>query len=339
MSPAAPSSQVFNPLELRKAFGGFVTGVTIVTALDEHGVPRGLTANSFTSVSMDPPLVLVCIDRKASSHPVFAQTAAFAVSVLGADQRATSNLFASKAIDKFDRCATFTARTGTPLVQGAVAWFDCAVHERVEAGDHLLLIGEVRAFDHGTGTPLAYCRGNYIDFGLEQEAVGAGRNLVYGAIVDWNGRVLLERDAAGKRWTIPLARRASLPIDARRPEHAPGGLPRALAALGVAANLSFLYSVFEQGAETLIVYRGVVPDDFVETRTPSGTAAFFAPSDLPWDDLATSQMRNMLRRYFVERGNDRFGIYMESDAGGSVAMLEGSPTPWSQHARTLDAAC
>jgi flavin reductase (DIM6/NTAB) family NADH-FMN oxidoreductase RutF len=335
--PLVSAPATVNPTELRKAFGGFVTGVTVVTALDEHGVPRGLTANSFTSVSMNPPLVLVCIDKKASSHLVFSQTAAFAVSVLSASQRHVSNLFASKAADKFDHCETFAAATGTPLIRDAVCWFDCTVHKHIDAGDHLLVLGEVKAFHHTTGTPLAYCRGNYIDFGLEQEAVGTGRNLVYGAIADRNGKVLLDRDPLSGKWSIPLSRR----VDAEhlRPEHAPGGLPKALDALGVKANLSFLYSVFEEGAETMIVYRGVVPEESGETSVPPKRASFFSSEDLPWDAVATSQMRTMLRRYFVERGDDRFGIYMDSEAGGSVAMLDGSPTPWAQHAQKLDTSC
>jgi len=157
-------SRPLDPLELRKAFGGFVTGVTVVTVRDANETPRGLTANSFTSVSMDPPLVLVCIDRRAASHPVFARASAFAVSVLRADQKDISNLFASKTPAKFNYCKTFTSVTGAPLVENAICWFDCTVHQSIEAGDHLLLIGEVRAFDQDAGIPLAYCRGSYIDW-------------------------------------------------------------------------------------------------------------------------------------------------------------------------------
>lgn len=320
-------------LELRRAFGCFVTGVTVVTVLDANGAPRGLTANSFTSVSMSPPLVLVCIDQKASSHSIFTQASAFAVSVLAADQRDTSHLFASKAPDKFEHCETFTAETGTPLVQGAVCWFDCIVHKQVDAGDHLLLLGEVKAFKHNTGLPLAYCRGNYIDFGLEQEAVGTGRNLVYGAIVDRDGKVLLARNSLTGHWSVPCSRGAS--PDASAHEHAPGGLPQALRKMGVTSELSFLYSVFDEGTDTLIVYRGVARDD---APTPTG-GAFFSEADLPWDDVASSQVRNMLRRYFTERGNDRFGIYTNSPAGGAVAMLDGAPTPWTEHLHTLDRTC
>ncbi|MDM0021881.1 flavin reductase [Variovorax saccharolyticus] len=329
-------STPLDPPELRKAFGGFVTGVTVVSALDGDGVPRGLTANSFTSVSMNPPLVLVCIDKKAASHQVFSQATGYAVSILGADQRDISKLFASKAPDKFEHCATFTAVTGAPLVEGAVCWFDCEVHKSVDAGDHLLLLGEVRDFHHTTGIPLAYCRGNYIDFGLEQEAVGTGRNLVYGAIADSGGRVLLTRDSPTGRWSIPCARGGE--ARAVQSEHAPGGLPRTLEALGAKVALSFLYSVFDEGPDTLIVYRGIVQNETNPTATIQG-AAFFSEAELPWEQLASSQVRNMLRRYFVERGNDRFGIYTEAAGCGSVAMLEGSPTPWAQHARSLDSTC
>jgi len=163
-----------DPLKLRKAFGNFVTGVTVVTVRDDNETPRGLTANSFTSVSMEPPLILICIDKRANSHYAFAQATAFAVSVLRADQQDISRLFASKADSKFKHCKTFTAVTGTPMIENAICWFDCTVHQSIKAGDHLLLIGEVQAFDQHAGTPLAYCRGTYIDFGFEQEVARTG---------------------------------------------------------------------------------------------------------------------------------------------------------------------
>src|SRR5215475_7686332 len=105
---------VLDPLELRRAFGCFVTGVTVVTAIDEERRPRGFTANSFTSVSLDPPLVLVCIARSAGSFPLFACTAHFAINILSEQQRPISSRFASKQADKFADVAWHPGESGSP---------------------------------------------------------------------------------------------------------------------------------------------------------------------------------------------------------------------------------
>lgn len=129
--------------EFRRALGAFVTGVTVVTTIQPDGSPRGFTANSFTSVSLDPPLILVCIAKTASSYAVFSQTKHFAISVLAEDQKAVSGVFASKAADKFSQVAWHRRVTGAPVMEGAAASFDCATHEVIDAGDHIILIGRV----------------------------------------------------------------------------------------------------------------------------------------------------------------------------------------------------
>jgi flavin-dependent trigonelline monooxygenase, reductase component len=321
-----------NQREMRKAFGGFVTGVTVVTALDALGIPRGLTANSFTSVSLDPPFVLVCIDEKAASYPVFKTAQAFGVSILGAAQRATSSLFASKAVDKFEQTQTFTSETGTPLLQGAVSWFDCTTHSVIEVGDHLVVVGQVVAFGYDQGTPLAYCRGNYIDFGLDQQAVGRSQNVIFGCVVDKNGAILLEQDAKTGSWSIPAARFAAT---GQVPKGI-SGLTLSLQRLGAQVDLSFLYSVFEENEETLIVYRGFLTAALDASAPASRHAALFTADQIRWAEIESPQIRTMLKRYFVERENDRFGIYVDSAEGGRMAMLDGTPTPWSQHAKALE---
>jgi flavin reductase (DIM6/NTAB) family NADH-FMN oxidoreductase RutF len=327
-----PAILLADQREIRKAFGGFVTGVTVVTALDSLGIPRGLTANSFTSVSLNPPFVLVCIDEKATSHPVFKAAQAFGVSILGAAQRATSGLFASKATDKFERTQTFKSETGTPLLQGAVSWFDCTTHSVTEVGDHLVVVGRVVAFGHDSGTPLAYCRGNYIDFGLEQDAVGVAQNLIFGCVVENNGAVLLEQDAKTGKWSIPAARSAAI---GQAPKGI-AGLTLSLQSLGAQADLSFLYSVFEEKGETLIVYRGFLTAGLDTSAPANRHAALFTANQIRWEEIESSQIRTMLKRYFIERENDRFGVYVDSAEGGRVAMLEGAPMPWSQHAKALE---
>lgn len=160
-SPAVDIQNSIEQRELRRAFGTFVSGVTIVTTIDEKGLPRGMTANSFTSVSLDPPLLLVCIGMHAASFAAFRQCPAFAVHVLHADQAALSNLFASKSPDKFRSVDHDRVHTGAPVLSDCLTWFDCSAYQRVDAGDHMVLIGRVQAFGTRPSAPLGFCRGRY----------------------------------------------------------------------------------------------------------------------------------------------------------------------------------
>ncbi|MFP4903008.1 flavin reductase family protein, partial [Paraburkholderia sp. BR14261] len=168
---AQSAQPAFDIAEFRRALGAFVTGVTVVTTIQPDGSPRGFTANSFTSVSLDPPLILVCIAKTASSYAVFSQTGRFAVSVLAEDQQQVSGVFASKAADKFAQVPWSARKTGAPVMDGAAASFDCTTHEVVDAGDHIILIGRVVDVVQTSSTPLGYCRGAYVNFSLSQDAL------------------------------------------------------------------------------------------------------------------------------------------------------------------------
>jgi flavin reductase (DIM6/NTAB) family NADH-FMN oxidoreductase RutF len=154
--------------ELRRTLGSFATGVAVTTTLDTDGVPKGFTANSFTSVSLDPPLVLVCVDRAASCYPAFAATTHFGINILNEAQQHLSRAFASKSADKFADVPWVSGVTGSPIFPDSTAWLDCELYNRVEAGDHLILIGKVLSFGHSPEKqPLGYHRGSYIAFGTE----------------------------------------------------------------------------------------------------------------------------------------------------------------------------
>jgi flavin reductase (DIM6/NTAB) family NADH-FMN oxidoreductase RutF len=145
---------------LRKALGAFPTGVTVVCARDGARAPVGFTANSFTSVSLDPPLVLVCVGHGSSSHAAFQRAGAFAVSVLAREQAAVARVFATPGAERFDSARWSAQATGAPVVEAAAAWFDCVTHDRVAAGDHDILIGRVVAFGRrAAASPLAYAAG------------------------------------------------------------------------------------------------------------------------------------------------------------------------------------
>ncbi len=140
----------------RRACAQFATGVAIASAMDEHLQPHGLTINSFTSVSMDPPMVLICIDRTSSILPIFQQAGRYGLSFLGEPQRALSTRFAQRGQDRFDGVEWATGDSGVPLIPGALAHLECRITRSITAGDHDILIAEVVSADIQTGTPLLY---------------------------------------------------------------------------------------------------------------------------------------------------------------------------------------
>lgn len=156
---------------LRDALGCFGTGVTVVTTIDAAGKPFGLTANSFTSVSLDPPLLLVCLAKSASSLPVFAASAVFAVNVLHIDQQIVSGRFASRHEDRFAETPWESWDTGAPIIQSSLASFDCEKFAWHDAGDHVILVGHVRRVRfEPQRDPLIYYRGKYRRLHLAEEA-------------------------------------------------------------------------------------------------------------------------------------------------------------------------
>jgi 3-hydroxy-9,10-secoandrosta-1,3,5(10)-triene-9,17-dione monooxygenase reductase component len=149
------------PRELRDAFGTFATGVTVITARRPDGVPIGVTANSFTSVSLSPPLALWCIARESTSVPAFTEGAHFAVHVLTAAQRDIALRFATRGGEKYPT-GTVAGKYGpAPNVPGALCRIDCAVEQVHEAGDHLIVVGRVAAVDRRVGAPLLVHGGHF----------------------------------------------------------------------------------------------------------------------------------------------------------------------------------
>lgn len=152
---------MFDPQSFRNALGSFVTGVTIVTARDETGAPVGLTANSFNSVSLDPPMVLWSLSLYSGSLPVFRTAESWAVHVLAADQQAMSDRFATPGVDKFAGLELADGSEGAPLIDGCAARFGCRARFEYEGGDHAIFLGEVVDFDQRDADPLIYHSGQY----------------------------------------------------------------------------------------------------------------------------------------------------------------------------------
>jgi flavin reductase (DIM6/NTAB) family NADH-FMN oxidoreductase RutF len=145
----------------RAALGEFVTGVTIITTCDAHGVPAGLTANSFNSVSLDPPLVLFSLSLDSANLDTFRQASWWAVHVLAADQEALSNRFARRDAEKFTGVDYARGPGGIPLLDGFSARFICHSAFEYEGGDHAIFLGEVREFEQAGRPPLIYHKGQY----------------------------------------------------------------------------------------------------------------------------------------------------------------------------------
>lgn len=147
---------------LRDALGSFATGVTVVTCFDALGRPFGLTANSFTSVSLDPPLLLVCIHKRAACAPALIASEHFAVNVLQTGQQPASIRFSTRTEDRFGNGDWSRGEFGAPVLQESLGVFECERHAVHEGGDHHILIGKVQkaSFDP-TLDPLLYFRGRY----------------------------------------------------------------------------------------------------------------------------------------------------------------------------------
>ncbi|HEY8704935.1 MAG TPA: styrene monooxygenase/indole monooxygenase family protein [Gaiellaceae bacterium] len=157
----AHGAERFDPRELRRALGQFATGVTVVTTRAEDGRRVGVTANSFTSISLDPPLVLWCLDRRAQSLPAFQAASHFAVNVLSAGQHYLSRQFSTFAEDKFVGVECQDGTGGVPILSGVLAHFLCRNVRQFDAGDHVIVIGEVERFEIFDGEPLVFHSGAY----------------------------------------------------------------------------------------------------------------------------------------------------------------------------------
>ena len=154
--------QTITPLEFRAACGLFPSGVTVVTRRMANGSPYGMTVSSFTSVSLEPPLILVCIDRAAHFLDQLPDSLPFAINVLHEQQQELAVKFARREEEgRFAGMIWQTGWEGVPHISGAVATFDCSLYKAVDGGDHLILIGEVREIRRNEGSPLVWCDRTY----------------------------------------------------------------------------------------------------------------------------------------------------------------------------------
>jgi len=149
----------------RRACAQWATGIAIVTVADRAQVPHGMTVNSFTSVSLEPPMILVCIDHRATILPLLTPGQEIAVNVLAEDQTELSSRFARKTEDRFENLDWTSGQSGSPILTGTLAVFECAITESVTAGDHQIVIARVHAVQFREGRPLLYFDSGYETLG------------------------------------------------------------------------------------------------------------------------------------------------------------------------------
>ena len=300
---------------LRQALGSFPTGVTVVSCLDKDNNPLGFTANSFTSVSLDPQLISICIDKESFNIDTFSITEHFAVSILSESQQSISTTFATPNEERFKNIDWRSEDTGSPIISNAVAWFDCKTEQVVDAGDHLILIGKIISFDSSPKTPLMYLRGNYVNLGLEQKMLLAMENenteIIVGAIIEWRKKVFLLKNKNNGSLYFPSASRLGHIEDKQ-------SLLGVLKNLNMSINEHYLFSVFEKAEDktSLIYYRAQAKEEVTALKD-----SFYDFDAIPFDKLTDEASRIMLKRYIKERELNAFGIFVGKESEGKVEAI------------------
>jgi len=306
--PMAKDMSALDPRALRDAFGTFMTGVTVVTSHDVDGAPIGFTANSFTSVSLDPPLVLVCLANSSRNYEALTKAPGFAVNILAEHQKDISNTFARPSEDRFAKVDWYTGPHGAPVLTGTSAWFDCSMHKTVPAGDHVILIGKVEAFDTSTAPGLGYARGAYVTPAAEAEALAKGAKLVVSALVERSGEVLLVDDGNGG---------LTLPQMEVGKSGASAALSQLIETSGLSADPGFIYSVFEDAAREHQHISFLC--QAAEGAPKQGCFTALTPSTLM--DIADPAMRIMLERFAKESHMGNYGVYFGNQISGNVRKI------------------
>ncbi len=300
------SEASFDARALRDAFGAFPTGVTVVTAHDSSGRPVGFTANSFTSVSLDPPLLLVCLAKTSRNFETMTGAGKFAVNILSETQKDVSNTFARPVEDRFAAVEWRKGPEGSPIFADVAAWFDCSTEQVVDAGDHVIITGRVKAFDNSGRNGLGYARGSYFTPALAGKAVSAAAEgeAQLSAVIERDGSVLLLGSEI-----------LSLPTCAME-----GGEPTQVlrdyleTLTGLTVSVGFLYSVYESRTDNRqhIVYRATA-----SSGEPIA-GRFLTPADVLQQKFDSTATADIIRRFDLENSIGNFGVYFGNETAGKV---------------------
>src|SRR5690625_2558786 len=281
--------------QLRDLFGTVLTGVTVVTAYEPDGTPRGFTANSFTSVSLDPPLILICVGNNLRSRSILESARRFGVNILRDEQQHLSARFASRTENKFAGITLPTETDGPPLLSGSLSVLDCERVSITPAGDHVIVIGRVLRFGTGSGTPLGFYRGTYVSFGLGTTALErqGGTAVVLGCLLEAGDKLLLCRRPGATAWEVP-----AVPLVSGQDHRTL--IPALLENLGVTGEASLLYSVFQEqdDAHMTMIFKGhiVEPDELLKSVN-GVTLRLFGKDEKPWEVVAGPSIATAVRRF------------------------------------------
>ncbi len=299
----------FDAQELRSAFGSYMTGVTVVTAQAPDGSLVGFTANSFTSVSMDPPLLLVCPGNHLSSLPVFEQVEHFAINILSHNQDSVSNLFASSKSLRFEQVAWEADEHGSPILSDVAASFSCVVHQRITAGDHMIMIGQVTGFSSTNKGGLGYSKSGYFSLEKERQADSLALSGIAGftgALIQYQHQLLIQFDENGL--SIP-----TLALDNQL--GARSTLTKHFSSIDLHASIGPVYSLYDdedQGTRYTFL-KAIASSN--ETRS---LGKYVPISSIDTQDFSNLAQRNMVARYIREYQSQEFGLYIGSSQTGEV---------------------
>ena len=298
----------FDPRALREAFGSFMTGVTVVTTHDVNNNPMGFTANSFTSVSIDPPLVLVCMANSSANYDVLVNTDRFAINVLCEQQKEVSNTFARPVEDRFSTVNWRKGPYGSPIIEDVSAWFDCSNYKQVKAGDHVILIGKVEAFEANAAPGLGYSRGAYVTPSMESELISQGTDIVVSALIEHSGEVFFLQDKQGG---------LNLPFETVGKTGATATLEYLIKQNDTDAKPGFIYSIFE------IIDKEQQHISFLchAASSHSGKGVFLPLSPTILSKVADSAVRIMLERFDKESKLGNYGLYFGNQSNGEVLPI------------------
>lgn len=294
--------------ELRNAFGSFMTGVTVVTALSESGEKVGFTANSFTSVSVNPALLLVCPSNNLSSFEIFNTCKHFAVNILAEDQQDISNTFASSKGDRFENIKWHSDENGCPIIEGSVAHFSCSTYNNIPAGDHILLIGQVNQFVANDKLGLGYAKGGYFSLGMEHkaEALIHTSEGVVGGIVEFDNKVLVKSTEQG--YTLPQAATSA-------EQGSQKTIRQYLETKGLDCEIGLVYSVYENldAKKFTTFYRANA------NNSTAGELGEYIDIDKIKDlDFVSSDIQSMMHRFVLEKQNGAFRLYVGDNQIGDT---------------------
>lgn len=301
-----------NPKELRSAFGTFMTGVTVVTTNSSEGENIGFTANSFTSVSLDPPLLSVCLAKTMNCCKAFENSSHFAINILAEAQEDISNLFASYKGDRFAKVDWQADEFGTPIIDGVTTSFSCSNYQQIDAGDHMILLGKIEQFSSTGHEGLGYSNQGYFSLGLERGAVEpptSVRNFKVGVIIESDGGILLKDSDAGLEPPY---------VEVENRTGALGAISKYVQSKGMDVEFGPVYSIFDnQKTGDYSVY--FLANNASQQSTDLGR--FYDIEKLVELPLSSQYLKDMLGRYALETEVGVFGLYLGDEDEGDVHNL------------------